>query len=291
MQLAPGRELRNWRARSSSDITCWLALRERPSQRVVSGILTEGRERAREGAHSIRTGKRARLEIEPHLPRARRRPEQRRRRYDAVAGGESVLAQASLKRSRSSCAQEPVPRMRSPKALEYSLPPWVSRISDITCAARSGMWVSSHWRNRSATSSGRRSQHIAGLARRRPRRHARVFPPARCRSPRGSAVPPAPPPATPAARSSRIAASRASDAAERGSSLRFRSWSKVVMLYTTLTRPSCASGASRSRSRNTSVLRVVIITGWRVSASTSSTERVMRSCFSTAGRDRCWSPA
>ena len=69
-------------------------------------------------------------------------------------------------------------------------------------------------------------------------------------------------------------ARRAWGAAARGSIFADRRLSSVVIDRYTVTRPSRAIGASRSRSRNTIAPLVTMLHGWRHSASTSSSWRV-----------------
>jgi hypothetical protein len=85
----------------------------------------------------------------------------------------------------------------------------------------------------------------------------------------------------PAAASSRIAESRRWGDGARGSSARASAGSRVVIDTATWTRPSRAIPASRSRSRRISADLVTMVSGWRVSASTSRMPRVTRNRRST----------
>jgi len=80
----------------------------------------------------------------------------------------------------------------------------------------------------------------------------------------------------PASCSRRIVRRRAAGEAVRGSSVRFSSFDSVVTLIITYTSPSAAIGASRSMSRSTIALFVMMESGCRYFASTSRMLRVTR---------------
>ena len=84
------------------------------------------------------------------------------------------------------------------------------------------------------------------------------------------------PTGTPASLKARIARSLARGADARGSIRDAKRLSRVVTEKYTVTSRSRAIAASRSRSRSIIALLVTKLTGWRHSASTSSTSRVIR---------------
>jgi hypothetical protein len=85
------------------------------------------------------------------------------------------------------------------------------------------------------------------------------------------------PTGTPAALSRRIASMRRCGAEARGSSLADSRLSRLVTETSTATsRVARQRRLSRSMSRSTIALLVMIVQGWRASSSTSSSSRVMR---------------
>ena len=93
----------------------------------------------------------------------------------------------------------------------------------------------------------------------------------------GAAITPA---GTPASLSASIASSRFCGVGARGSIWRASPRSSVVTETKTLTRPSRAIGARRSRSRRMRFDLVTMVIGWRAWASVSISDRVMRYCRS-----------
>ena len=149
------------------------------------------------------------------------------------------------------------------------------RTSDITFFARSGRSASSHSRNRSLISRGRR--RVTYMAEVAPASAARSSTASISWSFRPGITGAKPTPTgTPASASARTASSRRSGVAARGSMARASLRSRVVIETKARTRPRPASEARMSASRTISADLVMMLVGWENRSSTSSTSRVMR---------------